>query len=233
LQDYTYRLQGENVTLVRKSGVSMSDILPTELSHSEHSFLAPSMDPQCVSNDYFSSLLNNLFCGSHIGIINSYHFGVKGAATASLDNNPLLKAFLNMIPRNQDHQQVDTNVMRAAAAQYSVNFAKMTNKGRRLYAILDRLLLILLKVHLAPIREGERRVIIAKMKQSKPVGESKYTIASKSYNSKRRIFAKESQRQSYYMKKAQENLGQLAKWDRKVKQSKKRAFIWLANLNKR
>ncbi|KAK9718279.1 hypothetical protein K7432_005625 [Basidiobolus ranarum] len=119
LTDHTHFMHGEEIKLVQQNGAPLSAVLPSWCLQSQSDgSLPPPMSLNCTRNENFNNSLSELFNSSQFSIVNSNYFGKKGAQKSSMDSNHMLKAFLDEVPKNEEQQQIDTNVMRLAAAQY-------------------------------------------------------------------------------------------------------------------
>ena len=75
-------------------------------------------------------------------------------------------AFVDILPRNiKKAFTTDPYVMKMSLSKYATNFEVMWSDSKRPLKVLNRLLDILLKIHLAPEREQKYKAYVAKKKK--------------------------------------------------------------------
>jgi hypothetical protein len=69
-------------------------------------------------------------------------------------NDPIHASFITTIPRDPHNlPKLDPYVMKIALQTYTTNYQNMWSKANRFRKLLNHLILVLLKIHLAPIKE--------------------------------------------------------------------------------
>lgn len=112
----------------------------------------------------------------------------------------------------------DTYVMKIVLDQYLTNFGNMWSGNKHFCKTFNNVLMVLLRVHLAPKREKRKRDYIAKIKEKQAAKRailSKTTIPiegitliNKSYHFRRRLFKNEERRKQKYNKKADQEVNE-------------------------
>lgn len=218
--------------------MAIKSIVPTN-PQSGSAFLASPWDPVCLKSDLFQKHLKELFNNSHLQTIHSSYFGGIGVSDANLDKHPLQKAMLQVMPRVEEEAQRDTDAyaMKLALAGYMINFSNMWSEPKRYIKLLNRLLQVLLKIHLAPMREKKYKEDVAKKIQEKENMKqtalaTSVKLANKSRNSRRRVFKDERKRAEIYEQKANVYPEEHEKWEKKAERSRERLNKYKETLEK-
>ncbi|KAG2234481.1 hypothetical protein INT48_004860 [Thamnidium elegans] len=159
-KDKCFELDKENnVVLSSSQGPKLKEYLPNDLNidQPDH-FLSPVPDRDFMNSDGFNKQLNSLFDTNHFQLIQSTYFKPRGPKESTLQKSPLHKALVDHIPpKNDQRQSLDVYIMKQALTKYTVNSINLWDNPKRLNNLLNCLLRVLLKIHLAPIREIKER----------------------------------------------------------------------------
>ncbi|KAI8082291.1 hypothetical protein BDF21DRAFT_259664 [Thamnidium elegans] len=159
-KDKCFELDKENnVVLSSSQGPKLKEYLPNDLNidQPDH-FLSPVPDRDFMNSDGFNKQLNSLFDTNHFQLIQSTYFRPRGPKESTLQKSPLHKALVDHIPpKNDQRQSLDVYIMKQALTKYTVNSINLWDNPKRLNNLLNCLLRVLLKIHLAPIREIKER----------------------------------------------------------------------------
>ncbi|OAD00506.1 hypothetical protein MUCCIDRAFT_185348 [Mucor lusitanicus CBS 277.49] len=177
-RDGTFALENQTPVFRDAPGFAIARLLPAGYVKSEHCNVTHSALP--IPTAFFASPnlaqdFDLLFQKSHLALMQSYFFGVRGALESSLTAHPVQKAlFQSLIPCNVTPQKYNAHGLSSAECQNVANKIQ-TNignmwKGNKIFKhLLNKLLHALLSIHLAPDREAQRQE--AKTKRDK--GKSK------------------------------------------------------------
>ncbi|KAI9244599.1 hypothetical protein EDC94DRAFT_653880 [Helicostylum pulchrum] len=162
---------------------------------------------------------SRLFSKAHLQLIHSTYFGPQGLREGSTKTQYFHNAFVDILPRNiKKAFTTDPYVMKMFLSKYATNFEVMWSDSKRPLKVLNRLLDILLKIHLAPEREqknGAKETTVYQRKEAttiqRPIG-----IIKKSRNGKRNLFNNERRRRRKYVKKAKDDPVNEQKWINKA-----------------
>ncbi|KAG2197763.1 hypothetical protein INT46_005749, partial [Mucor plumbeus] len=142
--------------------ISFTRILPNgfDFKNTEKR-VAPPIPTNSISSGTFTKHFKPLFSTKHLQLIQSTYFGPQGLRSSSLEKYPIYKAFTDVIPRQEDTQpELDVFIMKMALSQFMTNFGNMWNSRTRFKNLFNDLVLVLLRFHLAPRREREKREFI-------------------------------------------------------------------------
>ncbi|KAG2229556.1 hypothetical protein INT48_006771 [Thamnidium elegans] len=166
-KDKCFELDKENNVVLSSSQVpKLKKYLPNDLNidQPDH-FLPPAPDRDFMNSDGFNKQLKSLFDTNHLQLIQSTYFGPRESKESTLQKSPLNKALVDHIPpKNEQRQSLDVYIIKQALVKYIVNFINLWNNPKRLNNLLNRLLRVPLKIHLAPIREKKLKNFVEKKK---------------------------------------------------------------------
>ncbi|KAI9253048.1 hypothetical protein EDC94DRAFT_680372 [Helicostylum pulchrum] len=147
--------EANNVVLSSIQVSKLKEYLPSDFNVDQpNQCLPPAPDRDFMNSDSFNKQLKSLFDTSHLQLIQSTYFGSRGPTQSTLQKSPLHKVSVDHIPpKNDQRQSLDVYIMKQALVKYTVNFISLWDNPKRLNNLLNRLLRVLLKIHLAPIRE--------------------------------------------------------------------------------
>ncbi|KAI8050708.1 hypothetical protein BDF21DRAFT_404416 [Thamnidium elegans] len=155
-KDKRFELDKENnVVLSSSQGPKLKEYLPNDLNIDQpDQFLPPVPDRDFMNSNGFNKQLNSLFDTNHLQLIQSTYFGPRGPKESTFQKSPLHKTLVDHIPpKNDQRQSLDVYIMKQALVRYTINFINLWDNPKRLNNLLNRLLRVLLKIHLSPIRE--------------------------------------------------------------------------------
>lgn len=121
--------------------------------------------------------------------------------------------------------------MQNALFGYSVNSSNMWSEPKRYYKLLNKLLQVLLKLHLAPTRHLKYKEYLD-AKSNDRISSPPMKFANKTRNSKRRIFKNERKRAKIYEEKAEKRPYEREKWRRKAQRSRERLVLYEETLRR-
>lgn len=175
-RDGTFALENQTPVFRDAPGFAIARLLPAGYVKSEHCNVTHSALP--IPTAFFASTnlaqdFDLLFQKSHLALMQSYFFGVRGALESSLTAHPVQKAlFQSLIPCNVTPQKYNAHGLSSAECQNVANKIQ-TNignmwKGNKIFKhLLNKLLHALLSIHLAPDREAQRQEAMTKRDKGK------------------------------------------------------------------
>ncbi|KAL0582181.1 hypothetical protein ABG067_008034, partial [Albugo candida] len=115
--------------------------------------------------------VKNLFTETHINFIKSSFFGVQGTQAASKTKHPVLQCLVKDFPESiksmfQDKNTLPISVMDIAVTNFITNFSLMWKDKKIINRLLNKLIEVLLKIHLAPVREKKYRAYVDNIKKN-------------------------------------------------------------------
>ncbi|KAI8061287.1 hypothetical protein BDF21DRAFT_325634, partial [Thamnidium elegans] len=156
LKNSIFVKDGTEIVIRQRNGPMIQEILLVNYQLEENSnvFLPPPLDHSCIISKVEEREFSRLFTKSHLQLIHSTYFNPQGIREGSMKSHPFHASFVKIMPRNlNDVTITDPYVMKMALSTYMTNFENMWSDGKRATKVLNRLIDVLLKIHLAPQRE--------------------------------------------------------------------------------
>lgn len=224
---HTFNVVNRQVVLEQtQAPFRLTDILPTK--YLDESTLQRPLPPPLMrnflNNDEFQEPSRNFLNEQHLDRIYSTYFG-RMPSEATLGRYPLHSAVLTALPRPTDvPREAFSHAKIVARNTFKTNFENLWNLKRRFTNVFNKLITILLRLHLAPEREAKYQEYLKTKRQGQdddtPTPEQAtngtITFAGKSRNQIRRIFSQERRNQQKYTNKAKTSGGN---WYQKAKRS--------------
>jgi hypothetical protein len=213
LKNRAFDIEDEFISLKPAQGFSVTNILPPDYNvETDTSTVPPPLSRKCLHSDYFNEHYKKMFDVNHLQVIHAIYFGTVVSRT----KDPIHTSFTATIPRDPNNlPKLDSYVMKIALQTYTTNYQNMWSKANRFRKLLNHLILVLLEIHLAPIREKKYKDYIKnkiderqkKQKSKKTSGPDTapvqgFSLINKSKNGRRNIFV----RQKKEIRKLQERL---------------------------
>ncbi|ORE06893.1 hypothetical protein BCV72DRAFT_195736, partial [Rhizopus microsporus var. microsporus] len=153
-----FKLDNDEIILQHKVGVSIQDIVPESFCcQSDITHFSPPIDRSCLTDDALKKEFNSLFNPSHLQMIHASYFGIQDVTEETLKKHPFQTALRQAL--NEDgrrSESTDPVVMKLALNRYISNFKNMWSQKMRSRKVLNRVLIVLLRIHLAPKRERRK-----------------------------------------------------------------------------
>jgi hypothetical protein len=153
-------------------------------------------------------------------LIRSYYFGSRGAQEPTLNKHPVFNALFNALESSGITKGMYSRgdilsppEMEVALKTYKTNFSNMWKAGTISNKLLNHLLDVLLRVHLAPKREAKRTEYIEEISQKNPNHPSTVGLKPLSRNDIHNIIRAES----HNIKKCERKAAIDSKWQDKLK----------------
>lgn len=213
-KDNQFITNSGNIQLVHQEGQSLNPVLPVGYLH-EDVIVPKPLNSQFLQTDSLKEEYNALFQEAHFDQIHSTYFGSKGISKSTLNTARLHKAIVNLLGRDEEnvYNDLSSHVMKMARNVYIANFMNMWADNTIVNKALNRLLNILLIVHLSPARDQEFKKKREELK-GKNKGKNRQppnnncaipvnsmSLINKTYNGRRRLFADEIKRRNRYIEK--------------------------------
>ena len=173
--DATYALDS-------KVGSHVYSILPQEFIVTEEITHFPPPSNLSLLNDLaFKKDLENIFSAPHLQTLHADYFG--SGTSRRKGSFPCVDALKAAFQQEKRREVSEPYVMKLALSRYINNFKTMWSNYKRQYRLLNNVLIVLLRIHLAPDRERSRREYIEKKKneQAQRVLDLLKTLLNTSY----------------------------------------------------
>ena len=148
---------------VSTNGLDISKILPKDLDDGVQRFAPPPLTAAMLSPESLTDI-NALFGDNHMGLIHSNFFGVKGLSHSTKEkcaaNNAIIEHLSSFgVTRDTYKDSIDLSSveMNITRNTYMTNLSVMWDKRKIFNSLLEHLLHVLLRLHLAPKREKSYR----------------------------------------------------------------------------
>ncbi|KAI8366505.1 hypothetical protein EDC96DRAFT_564979 [Choanephora cucurbitarum] len=183
-----------------------------------------------------------LFTDRHVHFLKSGFYGVRGLQTKTKTEYPLRTLLMEAISDSVNQFIQPKNTLRmacyeSALTNYITNLSVMWGDNKMINILLDKLLLVLLRIHLAPTRERRHQEFIKSMKDASKERKDKAAKGSKTeadhptnwfplihQSIRRLIVRKERYRLAKYRQKSNRSSSadMKQKWEARAQKSEKR-----------
>lgn len=225
-KSYAFQLHTDStVIMTPKAGCLVKTIFPPNFPISDdNSSFPPTLEKLLLDDQDFAKDFDNLFNSSHLQFLHSDYFGSKSSRRKG--SFPCRDALKNAFPFQQKNKETsEPYAMKLALSRYMNNFQNLWSNSKRYYKLLNNVLIVLLRIHLAPEREqAKREYAESKMnaKANKPLQDNESptvaSISKRSYNERKKLFKNEKRKCDKYRKKAEcsTDIRDIQKWNDKV-----------------
>ncbi|KAI9482905.1 MAG: hypothetical protein EXX96DRAFT_556067 [Benjaminiella poitrasii] len=146
------RLPDGSIDLQQRTGINVERILPEDFQNTTAiRTFPPPIDRQCLEAEGADQQFSKFFDDSELRILHALYFGSRGSK--AIASHPFLK--------NDWQEMAETFLTRLALAQYMINFKNIWSNKKLFGTMLTRTITVLLRVHLVPRLEADRRRRIA------------------------------------------------------------------------
>lgn len=168
-----FKLYGLSMDMdATKAGVDILGILSDNFikdNQLKSTFSAPPLSEQVKMK--YKDELTSLFT-EHLKLIQSYYFGEKGSKEESIEKHPLQKLLFEImasegVQKGSYKQKCKSEEMTNVMTKIMTNIKNMWSKNTIFQKLLDNVLLVLLRQHLAPQRETRKQEEVKKVKRDK------------------------------------------------------------------
>jgi hypothetical protein len=163
---------------IQKSGFETKGAFPEKFKmEADIEFSANPFSSAVLTNLKTHDDVKQLFTETHINFMKSLIFGIRETIAASKSNHPVLQCLVNAFLESvkslfQDKNSLPMSVMDIAITNFITNLTLMWTDKKFINRLLNKLIEVLLKIHLAPIREKEYRTYINNIKKNNASTES-------------------------------------------------------------
>jgi hypothetical protein len=233
------------VTIQSCQRFKVGDLFPAQFYTSvPNHYTAAPIPPELLSSQQFHQELKELFQDQHLGFVHSTFFGRRGAKKETTDKHPIQNLMhINILPYlshlTHSHNELPSVLKTNALDKYKVNMANMWTGRTQMNKLLNKLIEVLLKVHLAPTRECKYREYIAKRQESQSKTKNggneawsfinRMDFGSLSRNEKRDTIRSEEYKKAKNQKKYDSGKG--IKWLQKKMRNEERISFFKSKMN--
>lgn len=232
IKNSNFVVNERKILLQSTQGFKTKDIFPpgfttrAEIPHSS----AP-LSNEVLRDSTFKKDLDSLFTEQHLKFVMSTLFSSRGARAETTRQHPVQESISNALPDSitalhQDKALVGAYLKSLALATYIKDLSNIWTDKRMMNALLDKLLYVLLKIHLAPKREKKFWEYVEKKNKAKESREcsleTKKDLSKLTRNAKRNILREERYRRDKYIAKSKHDPTNEKKWIEKVQKSSQR-----------
>jgi hypothetical protein len=221
-----FKSENNNLTLEPlEERFQISSILPENFQCKQGLMYSSASLPlnDLLKGEVFLKDFEQLFGVGHLSLIHSYYFGARGTQQSILDKYPVFKALfqalesLGITKGMYCKDGVPSSAeMSSAFSTYRTNIQNIWKAGTLCSKLLNHLLNVLLRVHLAPKRETKRAKLI------KDATEKKRPSITGLKPLSRNDIHNMIRAETYKMKKYERKSALHSKWERKLKEHQDR-----------
>ncbi|KAI9469980.1 MAG: hypothetical protein EXX96DRAFT_491617, partial [Benjaminiella poitrasii] len=148
----------DNIKIQPSAGAQLSSFFPSNFQNADavKKVSTPLTTLSFPSTNKVKKDFQTLFSQEHLQHIHSYYFGAKGIIKGSLEKNPVRSLLFQLIQKEALHgsksDSMPASIMSTALSQYGTNFANMWADKKIFLSLLNSVLEVLLRMHLAPNR---------------------------------------------------------------------------------
>ena len=153
-------LENDQTNLQARQGFEIKSILPDDFTMQAN--IQYSSIPLPQDSAFLDLQVGNLFTSEHLSLLLSSFFGAQGIRSLSKEKCPVILTLIDAIKDSVKQNSVydkdisNRSCYTSALTTYQVNLSNIWANNKMINALLDKLLLVLLRVHLAPKREKKR-----------------------------------------------------------------------------
>ncbi|KAG1057867.1 hypothetical protein G6F43_000324 [Rhizopus delemar] len=174
LKTNQFFLDGDVINTRKVNGFDITTIVPSEFHTDSPKYTITPLAMDVRDSPAFDADFSQLFQEQHFSLISTKYFGNRGSQYQTLNAHPIQTALFKLMDAEDIKKEtfpvenVPSSLMSLALQIYMTNFKNMWADKTMINKLLDKLLVILLRLHLAPKRELQRRQNILNYISLKP-----------------------------------------------------------------
>lgn len=224
------------------NGFDIKKILPTnyEIQSDMQQFSVPALKQELYNSTSFTSQFEKMFARGHLDYIETAFAGRRDLRESTSQKYQLQESLNSLIPASfldkmQSFQVVPPPVRKAALVQFKTNFDNLWKSNDLMYRAVNKVIDVLLKLHLAPKRQKEYQTYVASIKKSNDEKERKSAdeipFSDLSRDHQRLILRAEHRKLKKYEEKAKTETDS-EKWEIRRKKADDRIKAFHEEINK-
>ncbi|KAI9486615.1 MAG: hypothetical protein EXX96DRAFT_473476 [Benjaminiella poitrasii] len=148
----------DNIKIQPSAGAQLSSFFPSNFQNADavKKVSTPLTSLSFPSTSKVKKDFQTLFSQEHLQHIHSYYSGAEGIIKGSLEKNPVRSLLFQLIQKEALHgsksDSMSASIISTALSQYGTNFANMWADKKIFLILLNSVLEVLLRIHLAPNR---------------------------------------------------------------------------------
>ncbi|KAG1156013.1 hypothetical protein G6F37_008000 [Rhizopus arrhizus] len=163
LKTNQFFLDGDVINTRKVNGFDITTIVPSEFHTDSPKYTITPLAMDVSDSPAFGADFSQLFQEQHFSLTSTKYFGNRGSQDQTLNAHPIQTALFKLMDAEDIKKEtfpvenVPPSLMSLALQIYMTNFKKMWADKTMISKLLDKLLVILLRLHLAPKRELQQR----------------------------------------------------------------------------
>ncbi|KAG1536768.1 hypothetical protein G6F51_010777 [Rhizopus arrhizus] len=163
LKTNQFFLDGDVINTRKVNGFNITSIVPSEFHTDSPKYTITPLAMDVRDSPAFDADFSQLFQEQHLSLISTKYFDNRGSQDQTLNAHPIQTALFKLMDVEDIKKEtfpvenVPSGRMSLALQIYMTNFKNMWAGKTMINRLLDKLLVILLRLHLAPKRELQRR----------------------------------------------------------------------------
>ncbi|KAL0087592.1 hypothetical protein J3Q64DRAFT_1883374 [Phycomyces blakesleeanus] len=161
LKTSEFFFDNNDIKIKKVLGFNLAKLLPFVTTNEPKHTIQP-LGKDLIASKRFETDSKCLFTSQHLQVVYSYFFGARGAKEENLNAHPVQNSlFCSFKEFGLDKQsfyleKASSSAMSMALEMYLVNFENMWDGKKIINKLLDKVILVLLRHHLARNRESKR-----------------------------------------------------------------------------
>ncbi|KAG1465822.1 hypothetical protein G6F46_003430 [Rhizopus delemar] len=174
LKSNQFFLDGDVINTRKVNGFDITTIVSSEFHTDSPKYTITPLATDVSDSPAFDADFSQLFQEQHLSLISTKYFSNRGSQDQTLNAHPIQTALSKLMDAEDIKKEtfpvknVPSSLMSLALQIYMTNFKNMWAGKTMINKLLDKLLVILLRLHLAPKRELQRRQNILNYISRKP-----------------------------------------------------------------
>ncbi|KAG1534713.1 hypothetical protein G6F45_011858 [Rhizopus arrhizus] len=174
LKTNQFFLDGDVINTRKVNGFDITTIVPSEFHTDSPKYTITPLAMDVSDSPAFDADFSQLFQEQHFSLISTKYFGNRGSQGQTLNAHPIQTALFKLMDAEDIKKEtfpvenVPSSLMSLALKIYMTNFKNMWADKTMINKLLDKLLVTLLRLHLASKRELQRRQNILNYISQKP-----------------------------------------------------------------
>ncbi|KAG1178872.1 hypothetical protein G6F70_000183 [Rhizopus microsporus] len=156
VSDYIIAYGNNTVELEEQNGVNVQEILPKDFSVQDDIVHFPlPLNKDCTPTVALEKELANLFKSGHLQTIHAHYFGSRGVDIDKQMEHPFENILFDALSKKEMmvDESIEPYLMKMALNKHMANFKTLWSNKFRYIKLLNRVITVLLRIHLAPKHE--------------------------------------------------------------------------------
>lgn len=224
-RSYQFVVDGvnNNISFRQTPGFDLKSITPSSTNDLESCFTVQPLDDRLLETASLCNDFSQLFTSQHFGVLFSHFFGSRRVNALHSTTHPVQNALFTSLEEAGNNKQAFTLTMPCAEAmtdaldKFVVNFENMWSAKKTINKLLDKVILVLLRSHVAAARESKRKLNTTQRRPK--INQDRKNLKNRS----RLVYRREKKKLRKLKKRKREaSLSERHKWISRISESERR-----------